>query len=138
MYKRFIRWASDRLADDGIIAFITNRRYLDAQQDDGFRKLIPQEFSHAYIVDLGGDVRKSSGVSNVFGIMTGVAVAFLVRQSAWQGDGNIHYFAIDDARSRLEKLAALQKTSIAEIDFADIVPDRKNNWLNKGNPDSGI
>ena len=25
MYKRFIRWASDRLADDGIIAFITNR-----------------------------------------------------------------------------------------------------------------
>ena len=24
MYKRFIRWASDRLADDGIIAFITN------------------------------------------------------------------------------------------------------------------
>ena len=40
MYKRFIRWASDRLADDGIIAFITNRKaYLDAQQDDGFRKL---------------------------------------------------------------------------------------------------
>ena len=25
MYKRFIRWASDRLADDGIIGFITNR-----------------------------------------------------------------------------------------------------------------
>ena len=26
MYKRFIRWASDRLADDGIIAFITNEQ----------------------------------------------------------------------------------------------------------------
>ena len=25
MYKRFIRWASDRLADDGIIGFVTNR-----------------------------------------------------------------------------------------------------------------
>ena len=25
MYKRFIRWASDRLADDGIIAFVSNR-----------------------------------------------------------------------------------------------------------------
>ena len=39
MYKRFLRWASDRLADDGIIAFITNRAYLDARQDDGFRKV---------------------------------------------------------------------------------------------------
>ena len=27
MYKRFIRWASDRLDDDGIIAFVTNRAY---------------------------------------------------------------------------------------------------------------
>ena len=24
MYKRFIRWASDRLADDGIIGFVSN------------------------------------------------------------------------------------------------------------------
>ena len=38
MYKRFIRWASDRLADDGIVAFITNRSYLEARQDDGFRQ----------------------------------------------------------------------------------------------------
>ncbi len=28
MYKRFLRWASDRLDDDGIIAFVTNRAYL--------------------------------------------------------------------------------------------------------------
>ena len=45
MYKRFIRWASDRLADDGIIAFITNRAYLDTRQDDGFRQVVAKEFS---------------------------------------------------------------------------------------------
>ena len=38
MYKRFIRWASDRLGDEGVLAFITNRAYIDAKQDDGFRK----------------------------------------------------------------------------------------------------
>ena len=38
MYKRFIRWASDRLDDAGIIAFITNRAYIDSLQDDGFRQ----------------------------------------------------------------------------------------------------
>ena len=39
MYKRFIRWASDRLDDDGMcIAFVTNSVFLDARQDDGFAR----------------------------------------------------------------------------------------------------
>ena len=77
MYKRFIRWASDRLDDDGIIGFITNRAYIDKLQDDGFRNVVVDEFTDVYIVDLGGDVRGKSRVGNVFGIMTGVAVGFL-------------------------------------------------------------
>ena len=135
MYKRFIRWASDRLDDDGIIGFITNRRYLDAQQDDGFRKLLPREFSHAYVVDLGGDLRKTPGVGNVFGIMTGVAIAFLVRESAQKGDGKIHYYAVDDKLSGPEKLSEVRKVNMDEIGFEDVDPDAKHNWLNKGNPD---
>ena len=31
MYKRFIRWASDRLTDDGIIGFVSNSAFLDAR-----------------------------------------------------------------------------------------------------------
>ena len=135
MYKRFIRWASDRLTDDGIIAFITNRKYLEAQQDDGFRKLLPQEFSHSYVVDLGGDLRKTSGVGNVFGIMTGVAIAFLVRESVYQGHGNVHYYAVDDNLSGSDKLAEIRMIGVDEIGFEDIEPDAKQNWLNKGNPD---
>ena len=52
MYKRFIRWASDRLADDGIVAFITNRAYLEARQDDGFRQVASGEFTDIYFMDL--------------------------------------------------------------------------------------
>ena len=52
MYKRFIRWASDRLADNGIIAFITNRAYLEARQDDGFRQVTSGEFTDIYFMDL--------------------------------------------------------------------------------------
>ena len=77
MYKRFIRWASDRLADDGIIGFVTNRAYLDARQDDGFRKIAADEFTDIYVLDLGSDVRRNPKISgtthNVFGIQTGVA-----------------------------------------------------------------
>ncbi len=134
MYKRFIRWASDRLDDDGIIAFITNRRYLDAQQDDGFRKLLPREFSHAYVVDLGGDVRKTAGAGNVFGIMTGVAIAFLVRESVRQDNGKIHYYAVADKLSGPAKLDEIRKAGVGDVCFEDIEPDAKHNWLNKGNP----
>ena len=40
MCKRFLRWASDRLADDGIIGFVSNSAFLDTRQDDGFRKAL--------------------------------------------------------------------------------------------------
>ena len=135
MYKRFIRWASDRLADDGIIAFITNRAYIDARQDDGFRQIMPQEFSDLYIVDLGGDIRKNGRVGNVFGIMTGVAIGFFVRNSASTGNGKIHYHALTDTHSAAEKLAELKKLNVADISFDNIIPDHKNNWLNQSNTD---
>ncbi len=135
MYKRFIRWASDRLADDGIIAFITNRAYLDKMQDDGFRKVTLDEFSDLYVLDLGGDVREHKDVGNVFGIMTGVAIGFFVRQTASEVVGKIHYYAIDDTKSGTEKLAELQGLNTSSIDFVDIVPDHKNNWLNQSSSD---
>ena len=45
MYARFFRWASDRLKDDGIIAFITNRSFIDSRTMDGFRRIVAQDFS---------------------------------------------------------------------------------------------
>ena len=135
MYKRFIRWASDRLADDGIIAFITNRGYLDKFQDDGFRKVSLQEFSDLYIIDLGGDARKNRRVGNVFGIMTGVAIGFFVRDSLSQRPGSINYYALIDEKTGADKLSELQKFGIADIAFEDVTPDSKDNWLNQINAD---
>ena len=131
MYKRFLRWAADRLADDGIIAFITNRAYIDSRQDDGFRKVMPTEFSDLYIVDLGGDIRKKGKVGNVFGIMTGVAVGFFVRRSDRKSAGQIHYYALEDEQSGADKLAALQQLNVADLDFQEIAPDSTGNWLNQ-------
>lgn len=84
MYTRFYRWAMDRLDDNGIVAMITNRSFIDGRAFDGFRKMVASEFNHIYIIDLGGDVRanpKLSGTkNNVFGIQTGVAIMFLVKK----------------------------------------------------------
>ena len=139
MYKRFIRWASDRLADDGIIGFITNRAYLDTRQDDGFRKIASQEFTDIYILDLGSDVRRNPKISgtthNVFGIQTGVAIGFFVREKARVGQGAIHYARREDAELAKDKLAYLKDTKLDSIGFEDITPDKRNDWLNQSNSD---
>ena len=139
MYKRFIRWASDRLADDGIIGFVTNRAYLDTRQDDGFRKMASKEFTDIYVLDLGSDVRRNPKIAgtthNVFGIQTGVAIGFFVRDTAELGNCSIHYAKREDAELAIDKLAYLDRVRLDEILFEEITPDEKGNWLNQSTSD---
>ena len=139
MYKRFIRWASDRLEDDGIVGFITNRAYLDTRQDDGFRQVAAQEFTDIYILDLGSDVRRNPKISgtthNVFGIQTGVAIGFFVREKAKLGECGIHYTRREDAELAVEKLAYLSNATIDGIEFDHITPDAKAYWLDQSDSD---
>ena len=85
MYARFFRWASDRISREngGILAFITNRSFIESRTFDGFRKSVAKEFDHIYVVDTRSDVRANPKISgtghNVFGIQTGVAVVFMVK-----------------------------------------------------------
>ena len=139
MYKRFIRWASDRLEDDGIVGFITNRAYLETRQDDGFRQVAAQEFTDIYILDLGSDVRRNPKISgtthNVFGIQTGVAIGFFVREKAKLGECGIHYARREDAELAVDKLAYLSNTTIDGIEFDHITPDAKAYWLDQSDSD---
>lgn len=148
MYKRFIRWASDRIKseDDGIIAFITNNAYLDSRQDDGFRKSVQKEFDYIYIIDLKGNARKrnKSEGGNVFNIQTGVAIMFFIKKGVSekqnkinplnQKKANIKYYNIGDFLSGDKKLMSLQQ-DISFFDFEDIIPDNKGQWLNQTNND---
>ncbi len=133
IFKLFMRWASDRLTDDGVIGFITNRSYIDAKNDDGLRKMMLREFSDIYIVDLGGNQQSSGKSGNVFGIKVGVAIGFFVRRKATSGDGKLHYFAVEDEQSAQDKLSALNSLDLEKIQFEEIPPDKYNNWLNKSN-----
>ena len=139
MYKRFIRWASDRLEDDGIIGFVTNRAYLEARQDDGFRQVVANEFTDIYVLDLGSDVRRNPKISgtthNVFGIQTGVAIGFFVREKAKQGECGVHYAWREDAELATDKLAYLREAKLADVAFDSIAPDAKGNWINQSDSD---
>jgi len=136
MYARFFRWASDRLAADGILAFVTNRSFIDSRTFDGFRKTVAQEFSEAYIVDLGGDVRanpKLSGTKhNVFGIQTGVAISFFVKRhgAAGKKGARVFYARRPEMETAEEKLAFLGSAKASALAFEEVRPDAKGNWLN--------
>ncbi len=58
-YIRAIRWASNRIGERGIVAFVTNGSFLDANNMDGLRNCLTQEYSHLYIFNLRGNQRTS-------------------------------------------------------------------------------
>jgi len=134
MYARFYRWASDRLDKNGIVAFITNRSFMDSISFDGFRKHLQKEFDYIYVVDTRSDVRENPKISgtthNVFGIQTGVAVMFLVRDETSKAQCLIRYFSLQDEQRREEKLKWFATTRFKDIPFEHLEPDSKGNWLN--------
>ena len=136
MYARFLRWASDRLDQNGVIAFVSNNSFLNARSYDGFRKVVSEEFNNIYIIDLKGDARTSGEQrrkegGNVFSdqIRVGIAIYFLVRKKGITGC-QIHYNAITDFASAEEKKAYLRDNTFSELTFNPIHPDKLNNWLN--------
>ncbi|WP_071188645.1 type ISP restriction/modification enzyme [Trichormus sp. NMC-1] len=140
MYTRFIRWASDRLGKNGIIAFITNSSFIDGRTFDGFRKAVSDDFSYIYIIDLHGDVRKNPKLSgtthNVFGIQTGVAIMFLVKkQNSDFNNCQIFHIRRPDFDTASEKLRFLSQTKFNHIPFEHITPDEKHNWINQSDND---
>lgn len=153
MYARFFRWASDRLSDNGVLAFVTNRSFIESRTFDGFRKTVAQEFSDIYVVDLGGDVRanpKLSGTkNNVFGIQTGVAISFFIKKSnanvgaalaanstsrlkplLQKTPARIYYNRRPELETAEEKLSFLANHPMRHLVFDHVQPDKNHNWVN--------
>ncbi len=134
MYSRFYRWAMDRLDKNGVLAFITNRSFIDSRTFDGFRKCIQEDFSNAYIIDTRSDVRANPKIAgtthNVFGIQTGVAIMFLIKKERKDSTCHIEYVTMEDNWRKEEKLGWLRNNPIEKIHFTHIIPDINNNWIN--------
>jgi predicted helicase len=135
MYSRFFRWGTSRLNNNGVLAFITNSSFINARTFDGFRKVVAEEFSVIYIIDLGGDVRvnpKLSGTKhNVFGIQTGVALTFMVkRENNTHCPCKIFYYRRPEFETAESKLKFLAETKLDNIPFEHISPDKNHNWIN--------
>lgn len=137
-YIRAIRWASDRIGDSGIVAFVTNGSYIDNKTMSGFRKSLMREFSSIYCFNLRGSIRgKSSDLSkregqNIFNIITGVSIIVLIKRTGEKSSSaKLFYYDIGDYLSREEKLKIVRDFgSIRSIPWQELAPDKNADWIN--------
>ena len=134
-----IRWASDRVEEQGIVAFVTNGSWIDGNVDAGIRACLAEEFSSIYVLNLrgnartSGELRRSEG-DNVFGLgsRTPVAITILVKNPNTSHVGcRIHYRDIGDYLKSEEKLTDLREASSIKgfTDWQIITPDKHHDWI---------
>ncbi len=140
-YIKAIRFASDRVEKNGIVAYISNNSFIKKISFDGMRKHLKEDFSRIYIIDLQGDIRKDSmkdGIPlgekhTIFGLraMVGISITFFIKGEHYS-DKKIFYNTVDFRTTRNEKFKILENAqSYNKLNWTEIKPDAHNNWLNE-------
>ena len=140
------RWASDKILSNnegGVLAFITNGKWIDDTAREGFRKSIEKEFSKIYVLNLrgnqytGGELSRREG-GKIFGSgsRTPISITILVKKPNQVQDTKaaIYYHDIGDYLSREQKLALVRKFKSVDskaLKWQLIHPNEKGDWLNQ-------
>lgn len=142
-YIKAIRWASDRIGDAGVIAYVSNSGWLDGKAADGMRRCLTEEFSSIYVLNLRGDIRKnilSKGRAregqNIFGSgsMTGISISIFIKNPAKSDRGGIYYKDIGDDLSQSDKLRMIGEMRSVAVDskqseWIRVTQDEYGDWI---------
>ena len=137
-YVRAIRWASDRIGEEGVIAFITNNGFLRGISFDAMRKHLVEDFDSIYILDLDGDAGEAVEVSDasVFGIQIGVSINLFVKTKQNPSSfAHILYHQIDELWNKERKFNFLNEhrhIGTVKRKWQTIQPDSRHTWLTEG------
>ncbi len=136
-YVKAIRWASDRIGNEGIVALVTNNSFVTEATYDGMRQHLSSDFDAIYVLDMGGNVRKNPKLSgsthNVFGIQVGVSINLLIKRKDHPKQARIYYARVDEFWRKEEKYDFLDsKDSIGDVVWEEKKPDANHNWLTEG------
>ncbi|MBL7284702.1 DEAD/DEAH box helicase [Corynebacterium godavarianum] len=136
-YLRAFRWATDRIGDQGVVAFVSNGGWVDANTGDGVRRSLAEDFNDVYVFNLRGNQRTAGELSRkeggkVFGSGSRAAVSILIGIKDPKKSGfELHYRDIGDYLSAAEKLAIVDASTIENVDWQSIVPNQHGDWLNQ-------
>ena len=132
LYLKSLRWASDRIDNKGIIAFVTNGSWLDGSSSSGVRSCLADEFINIYCYNLRGRIpadTKEGG--NVFNVKVPVTMIILEKNST-KKDTTIFYTQSSDGITGPQKLQELKKyKSLQNTAWKKIVPNQRYDWINQ-------
>ena len=140
-YVKAIRWASDRIGEEGVVAFVTNNSFLDAVAFDGMRKHLEQDFTKIYHINLKGNARttgerrrKEGG--NIFDdqIRVGVGISFFIRKAeAKSEETEVWIYSVDDYLKVRDKQEVLtQFGDYTNVPMKQTTIDARHTWLTEG------
>lgn len=136
-YLRAFRWATDRIGEAGIVAFVSNGGWLEGNTADGVRLSFEHDFNHIYVYNLRGNAlgagevrRKEAG--NVFtdGTRTTIAITIGVNIPGETGC-TVHYRDIGDYLTADEKLFQVSIAQIDDEQWSVITPNSYGDWLSQ-------
>lgn len=137
-YIRAFRWATDRIGDAGVVAFVSNGGWLDAKTANGMRLSLAGEYSHIYVYNLRGNQRTAGELSRreggkIFGSgsRNTVAIFIGIKNPAESGACRIHYYDIGDYLTREQKLQIIEARSVDSLDWRQINPSADGDWVNQ-------
>lgn len=138
-YIRSFRWASDKIGESGVVAFVSNAGWIESTSSNGMRKCFAEEFNSIYVYHLKGNQRTSGEEARrqggkIFGAgsRAPIAITILVKNPSSSENGVIRLGCVDDYLTREQKLAQLeQMQSISGVSFTEIKPDEHGDWLNQ-------
>jgi predicted helicase len=136
-YVRAIRWASDQLPREGVVAFVSNGGYIDGNTYYGLRKSLIKEFEAVYCYNLRGnqrthDWKKEGGKIFGAGSQNTVAILILVKGSKdAKADGVLSYRETVGYLSREDKLRLLAQQDLESVDWRAITPSSDGDWINQ-------
>lgn len=141
-YMRAIRWAADRVGEEGVVGFVTNGGWIEGNTAAGVRKTLVEEFSSIYVFNLRGNQRTAGEMSRkeggkVFGAgsRNTVAIFLLIRTKGHDGPATIHYRDIGDYLTAKEKLAIVDEARLDTVPWRPIEPNRHSDWINQRDED---
>ncbi|MBU0922618.1 N-6 DNA methylase [Patescibacteria group bacterium] len=134
-YIKFIRLAEVLINKNksGIVAYISNRSFLEGIIHKSMRASLLGSFDDIYIVDLNGDATinqtrdNPDNDQNVFDIKQGVAISIFVKKVNSVTEKKLNYFSVRG--SRLSKFDFLSSTKLSDIDFSELQPNSEFNFF---------
>ena len=129
-YIKFIRYAQYQIEEqtgEGIVAFITNNRFLDGVIHRQMRKELLRVFDEIYILNLHGNSRMKEKApdggkdENVFDIQTGVSINIFVKHKEPKNE-QAKLFYHEQYGLRQEKFAALSELNLNSAYWKELHP----------------